>query len=58
MRSLYVRLPDPAIRALADEARRELRSPKEQAAYLIVIALRRSGALADESDRRETAAAR
>ena len=58
MRSLYVRLTDHAIRALADEARRELRSPKEQAAYLIVAALRRSGALVDESDRREMPAAR
>jgi hypothetical protein len=42
-RSVNVPLSDPAIRQLAELARREYRGPREQAAVLILEGLRRAG---------------
>jgi hypothetical protein len=43
MRSIYVPLPDGVADKLRQLARRELRDPKEQAAWLILDGLRRAG---------------
>lgn len=43
MRSIYVPLPDGAGDRLRELARRELRDPREQAAWLILDGLRRAG---------------
>jgi hypothetical protein len=44
-RGIYVVLPEEERRALFDEADREWRSPRDQAAKLICDALRDNGAL-------------
>jgi hypothetical protein len=43
MRSIYVPLPEGAADRLRELARRELRDPREQAAWLILEGLDRSG---------------
>jgi hypothetical protein len=43
VRSIYVPLPDPATDRLRELAQRELRDPREQAAWLILDGLRRAG---------------
>jgi hypothetical protein len=43
MRTIYVPLPEDAREGLRELARRELREPREQAAWLIVEGLRRAG---------------
>lgn len=43
MRSIYVPLPEDAGDRLRELARRELRDPREQAAWLILDGLRRAG---------------
>jgi hypothetical protein len=43
MRSIYVPLPEGAGDRLRELARRELRDPREQAAWLILDGLRRAG---------------
>lgn len=43
MRSIYVPLPEGASDRLRELARRELRDPKEQAAWLILDGLKRAG---------------
>lgn len=43
MRSIYVPLPEGATDRLRDLARRELRDPREQAAWLILDGLKRAG---------------
>lgn len=43
MRSIYVPLPEGASDRLRELARRELRDPREQAAWLILDGLRRAG---------------
>ena len=46
MRGIYVPVSDPiARRALVNLAEREMRDPRDQAAYLILEGLRRVGAL-------------
>jgi hypothetical protein len=48
MRGIYVPVSDPvARRALVNLAEREMRDPRDQAAYLIVEGLRAAGALPD-----------
>jgi hypothetical protein len=51
MRTVYVPLPENAIDQLREMARRELRDPKEQAAWLIVDGLRRAGLPVDPKPR-------
>ena len=48
MRLIYVALPVPAAIALREVAQRETRQPREQAAHMLIAALRQSGALKDE----------
>ena len=48
MRLIYVALPGPAAVALREVALRETRQPREQAAHMLITALRQSGALKDE----------
>ena len=55
MRSIYVPLPEGTADRLRELARRELRDPKEQAAWLILDGLRRAG-LDVELESRERAA--
>jgi len=43
VRSIYVPLPEGAADRLRELARRELRDPREQAAWLILDGLRRAG---------------
>lgn len=43
MRAIYVPLPEGAADKLQELARREMRDPKTQAAWLILDGLRRSG---------------
>lgn len=47
-RGVYVPLPEPAREALTDLALREWRRPSEQAAVLVIEALRRRGVLEEE----------
>lgn len=47
MRAIYVPLPERAREALFDLASREYRDPRDQAAMLLVEALRQAGALVD-----------
>lgn len=55
MRSIYVPLPEGAADRLRELARRELRDPREQAAWLILAGLKAAG-LDVELDTRERAA--
>ena len=57
MRSLYVPLPEDATVRLRELARRELRDPREQAAWLILEGLKRAG-LDVRLDTRERASLR
>jgi hypothetical protein len=43
MRSIYVPLPGGAVDRLRELARRELRDPREQAAWLILAGLKAAG---------------
>ena len=43
MRSIYVPLPEGAADKLRELARRELRDPREQAAWLILAGLKAAG---------------
>ena len=43
MRSIYVPLPEGAVDKLRELARRELRDPREQAAWLILAGLKAAG---------------
>jgi len=57
MRSIYVPLPEGAGDRLRELARRELRDPREQAAWLILDGLRRAGLPVDVSPRDRAAMA-
>lgn len=53
VRGIYVRVTDPeARRALVNLAGREMRDPRDQAAYLILEGLRQRGALTESPERR------
>lgn len=54
MRSIYVPLPPGADEQLRELARRELRDPKEQAAWLILDGLKRAGLPVDPKPRPRT----
>ena len=43
MRSIYIAIPDEAADRLRELARRELRSPRQQAAILVLAGLERAG---------------
>lgn len=47
MRSIYVPLPEEAADRLRELARREMRDPREQAAWLILAGLRAAGLAVD-----------
>lgn len=55
MRSIYVPLPEGAADRLRELARRELRDPREQAAWLILDGLKRSGLDVDLETREHAA---
>jgi hypothetical protein len=50
MRRVFVNLPQPAIDALIRIAGREFRTPQDQAAVILVDALRRAGELRDATE--------
>lgn len=58
MKSIYVPLPEAATDRLRELARRELRDPKEQAAWLILDGLQRAGLPVPVEPRERTALAR
>jgi hypothetical protein len=51
MRSIYVPLPEEAADQLRELARREMRDPREQAAWLILVGLRAAGLDVDLASR-------
>lgn len=51
MRQVYIPLSEGAIEQLRELARRELREPKDQAAWLILDGLRRAGLAVDSKPR-------
>jgi len=54
MRLVYVPMPAAVVAALTDLAAREWRSPRDQAAMLVIDGLRRAGVLADADAGRTT----
>lgn len=50
MRAIYIPLRDKDLDQLAELARREMRDPRTQAAWLIREGLRRAGLLDDETE--------
>ena len=53
MRSIYISIPEDAADRLRDLARRERRSPRQQAAVLVMAALEREDSGADPQPDRE-----
>jgi hypothetical protein len=55
MRTIYVPLPEDAADRLRELARREMRGPREQAAWLILLGLRDAGLDVELTTRQQAA---